>query len=109
MKSRPSLREAAAAEVRYRLQRLAADLLAEGQSRQAVLDTVRPLYRQELARLAAMGPAFDAADRLQSLIDAVTTPPPAPVKPCKLPRGTTGSNGTGGGRRRRRGRGCGLE
>jgi len=42
--TRPTLREQAAARSRYHLQRIAADLLSEGQSRQAVLDAVGTLY-----------------------------------------------------------------
>jgi hypothetical protein len=106
---RPTLRQQAAARSRYHLQRVAADLLAEGQSRQAVLDHLTPLYRQEQARLAAMGPALDQAAALLALVEKTQTPPPAPLGGFKLPRGTAGTAGTGGGRRRRGGRGGGLE
>jgi len=109
MTTRPTMREQAAVRSRYHLQRVAADLLAQGQSRQAVLDYLTPLYRQELARLAAMGPAVDHVGPLLALVEKTQTPPPAPSAGFKLPRGTTGTTGTGGGRRRRGGRGGGLE
>jgi hypothetical protein len=107
MTTRPTMREQAAAASRYHLQRLAADLLAEGQSRQAVLDHLTPIYRQEQARLAAMGAALDHAEHLLALIEKAQSAPPKPSQGLKLPRGTT--KPTGGTASRRGGRGRGLE
>lgn len=108
MTNRPTLREQAAARSRYHLQRIAADLLAEGQSRQAVLDAVGTLYRQEQVRLAALGPALDHAEHLLELVEKTQTAPPKPSAGLKLPK-KAGPWGTGGAASRRGGRGRGLE
>jgi len=106
--TRPTLREQAAARSRYHLQRVAADLLAEGQSRAAVLDYLGGLYRQEQARLAAMGPALDQAEVLLDLLERIHLPPAQPPAGLKLPKGA-GAKSAGGTASRRGGRGRGLE
>jgi hypothetical protein len=107
--SRPTLREQARTASLYHLQRLAADLLAEGQSMEAVAVHLWPLFREEQARLATMAPALDSAERLLALIEHSQHPPAKPKPPCGLKRGSSTGGGSGGGRRGRGGRGRGLE